>query len=1049
MAEPSVHREDLIGRFARHPVAANLVMLMMVVAGLLALARLNTQFFPTFELQVVSVRVVWPGATAEDVERSVTIPIEQELRSVEGVKKVTSTSARGVSLILLEFPEGTDMGEATNRVEERVKAVRNLPRDARTPQVTHVINFEPVARVLVHGELEPRELRRLAYRFQEELLRRGVARVDLVGLPEEELAVMVERRMLMALDESLAGLGNRIAGRSLDRPAGRIGRDDVARELRVLDQRRDEQGFEELLLGQGDERLPLGDLARVERRPRPGQITLSYRGEPAVELHAQRATTGDTLESAEILRRWVEETRARLPRGVTLTVYDESWQLVRDRINLLLKNGAGGLLLVVAILFLFLNARVAWWVTLGIPVSFMAALALVWLAGGSINMISLFALIMTLGIIVDDAIVVGEDALTHYQKGERPLEAAEGGARRMLAPVLSSSLTTVAAFVPLMAVSGVIGDILYDIPFVVVCVILASLMESFLVLPGHLRHSFRRMHHRAPSPFRQRLDAAFDRFRERRFRPLVRAAVANPSFTLSLAVAALVVAAGLLAGGRLGFTFFPRVEGNVVYASASFVSGTPPARVEAFIDRVEQALYEAEEALGGGLVRVARVNHGMGIFSNTSSGRAGEQFASITVELVPSDSRDVRNETFLEAWRERIPEAPGLERLTLSARHGGGPPGKDLEINITGPDTHSIKAAALELVSVLEGMEGVSGVEDDMPYGYQQLLVRLTPAARARGLTEQEVARQLGDALNGYLAQIFVRDRDEVEVRVMLTDRERDRLATLDNLLLRLPGGGFMPLASAAVLEPYQGFEILRHYDNRLSATVFADVDRTRNNANRIRQQLSEAVIPDLEARRGVEVRYTGRAEDQKETLADMKLGALYALLLIYLVLAAVFGSYGWPLVVMSVIPFGIVGALVGHWLMGIELTILSLFGLFGLAGIVVNDSIILVVFYKALRQRGMAVAQAIEEAACQRLRAVLLTSLTTIAGLTPLLFETSLQAQFLIPMAVSISFGLAFTTLLVLFLVPALLRLHEGLVARLGRRPQDREGTAGEGEAA
>ncbi len=1029
-----VHKNDLVGIFARHPVAANLVMLMMLAAGALALTRLNTQFFPDFELQMVSVRVIWPNAPAEDVERSVTIPIEQALRAVEGVKKVTSTSARGVSLVLLEFPEGTDMGEAANRVEERVRAVRNLPRDARTPQVTHLIRFEPIARVLLHGKASPQALRRMAYRFEEELLRRGVAKVNLVGLPEEELAVELESRLLQSLGRTPQAFGQAVAQRSADLPAGRVGRDDVARELRVRQQRRDVKAYERLPIGEGAERLRLGDMARVSLRPRPGQITLSYRGEPAVELDAQRAATGDTLKSARILRRWVEETRARLPPGLHLTVYDESWQLVRDRINLLLKNGAGGLVLVVVILFLFLNARVAWWVTLGIPVSFMAALAIVWMAGGSINMISLFALIMTLGIIVDDAIVVGEDALTHYQRGEGPLEASEGGARRMLAPVLSASLTTVAAFIPLMAVSGIIGDILFDIPFVVICVITASLLEAFLVLPGHLRHGFQRQHHRPPSPLRARFDAAFDRFRERRFRPLVVAAVERPGVTIALALAALLLGVGLLAGGRLGFTFFPRVEGNLIYASASFVSGTPPARVESFISQVEEALYQAEQELGGGLIRVARVNHGMGIFSNTRSGRAGEQFASISVELVPSDQRSVRNQAFLDAWRGHIHEVPGLERLTLSSRQGGGPPGKDLEIKLTGSDTQRLKGAALELTSALEAIEGVSGVEDDMPYGHQQLLIELTPAGRAAGLTEREVARQLSQALDGYLAQIFVRGRDEVEVRVMLTEAERHRLATLDSLMLKLPRGGFMPLASAAKLKPYQGFEILRHYNNRLAATVFADVDRSRNNANRIREQLKQKVIPALEAKWGVSASYTGRAEDQAETLADMKVGALYALVLIYLVLAWVFGSYGWPLVVMSIIPFGIVGALVGHWLMGIELTILSLFGFFGLAGIVVNDSIILVVFYKQLREAGWKSGEAIVEAACQRLRAVLLTSLTTIAGLTPLLFETSLQAQFLIPMAVSISFGIAFTTLLVLFLVPALLRLHERTADLLGR---------------
>ena len=1027
------HKNDIIGIFARHPVAANLVMIIMLLSGALALSSLNTQFFPTFDIQVVTVRVVWPGATAEDVEKSITIPLEQELRSVEGLDKITSTSAQNVGVVILEFPEGTDMGEATDRVDARVKAVRNLPQDARTPQVSHVINFEPIARLLIHGPSDLEELRKLAYRFEEELLARGVAKVDIRGLPEEEVAVQLSQRQLQALGLSLAEVGRRINEASRDLPAGQIGKRDVARELRTLSQRRDEAGFENLPLVanlKGDY-VRLGDVARVERRPRSNQITITYQGKPAVELRAQRATTGDTLESATILKEWLEETRGELPKGVEITVYDESWLLIRDRINLLLKNGLSGLVLVVAILFLFLNARVAWWVTLGIPVSFMATLALVWLAGGSINMISLFALIMALGIIVDDAIVVGEDALAHYQKGERSLEAAEGGARRMLAPVMSSSLTTIAAFIPLMMVSGIIGTIMFDIPFVIICVIVASLIESFLVLPGHLRHSFHKAHHQQPGPLRQKLDRTFEHFRDRRFRPLVRVAVARPGVIIASALAALILALGLLAGGRIGFTFFPTVEGNVIHASASFVSGTPPERVDAFIDKVEKAMYKAEEALGGNLIRIAKVSHGMGVFSNAQSGRAGEQFATVTAELVPSDERGVRNQEFLDEWRKHFRDAPGLEKITLTSRRGGGPPGRDLEIKLTGPDTQKLKEAALAITTVLEGMDGVTGIEDDMPYGHQQLIYELTPMGRAQGLTEAEVARQLSNALTGNLSQIFIDGRDELEVRVMLPDQRRYHLSSLDSLILRLPDGGRIPLTTALHLKERQGFEILRHYDGELSATVFADVDTTRNNANEIREQLKKELFSEVLHKWGVHMSYTGKAQDQKETMADMKKGALFALAMIYIVLAWVFGSYGWPVVVMSIIPFGIVGAIVGHWLMGIELTILSMFGIFGLSGIVVNDSIILVVFYKELRQQGMAVDQAIVEAACQRLRAVLLTSLTTIAGLTPLLFETSLQAQFLIPMAVSISFGLAFATFLVLLLVPSLLRLHEGFVQR------------------
>ncbi len=1040
MAEGSWHKNDIIGIFARHPVAANLLMVIMLLSGALALSSLNTQFFPTFDIQIVTARVVWPGATAEDVEKSITIPLEQELRSVEGLEKITSTSAQGVGVVILEFPEGTDMGEATDRVDSRVKAVRNLPQDARTPQVSHVINFEPIARLLLHGPSDLRELRTLAYRFEEELLQRGVAKVDINGLPEEEIAVQLSQRQLQALDMSLGDVGRRINELSRDLPAGQVGKRDVAREMRALSQQRDVAGFEGLPLVanlKGDY-VRLGDVAKVERRPKANQISISYQGKPAVELQAMRATTGDTLQSARILEEWLAETRARLPKGVEITVYDESWQLIRDRINLLLKNGLGGLVLVVIILFLFLNARVAGWVTLGIPVSFMATLALIWLAGGSINMISLFGMIMALGIIVDDAIVVGEDSLAHYQKGERSLEAAEGGARRMLAPVLSSSLTTIAAFIPLMMVSGIIGSILFDIPFVVICVIIASLIESFLVLPGHLRHSFHKAQHKEPSRLRKKLDAGFEHFRDYRFRPLVKASVSRPGVTIAAALAALIITVGLLAGGRIGFTFFPTVEGNVIHASASFVSGTPPERVNAFIGKVEEALYEAEEALGGGLVRIAKVSHGMGIFSNAQSGRAGEQFATITAELVPSDERTVRNQAFLDEWRKHFKDAPGLEKMTLTSRKGGGPPGRDLEIKLTGPDIRHLKEAALAITTTLEGMDGVTGIEDDMPYGRQQMIYTLTPMGRAQGLTEVEVARQLSDAFSGNLSQIFIDGRDELEVRVMLPDEQRYHLSALDYLSLRLPGGGQMPMGSALQLKERQGFEILRHYDGQLSATVFADVDTTRNNANDIRALLERDLFSEVYRKWAVHMSYTGKAQDQKETLADMKKGALFSLAMIYIVLAWVFGSYGWPLVVMSIIPFGVVGAVMGHWAMDIELTILSMFGIFGLSGIVVNDSIILVIFYKQLREKqGMGVSEAIVEAACQRLRAVLLTSLTTIAGLTPLLFETSLQAQFLIPMAVSISFGLAFSTFLVLLLVPALLELHEKFVHKRRLRQQ------------
>ena len=1027
------HREDLLGIFARHPVAANLLMLVMLLAGAWGVAGLNVQFFPNFEVEVVTVRTVWIGAPAEDVEASLTVPLEQALRTVDGLEKMTSTSSQGVSLISLEFPEGSDMGAATDRVEELVASVRNLPGEAERPEVSHVQRYEPVARLLIHGRQDLRELRPLVRQIERELLQLGIARIEINGLPEDELAIQVPQATLAELGMSLDDVARRVAAESQDLPAGTVGRDDVGRELRSLNQRRGEAAFEDIaLIADQDGRLVrLGDVAAIERRPRSGQVELTFRGEAAVELALKRSASADSLVSARIMRDWLAGAEGRFPPDVTITAYDETWTLIQDRINLLLKNGLGGLLLVVAILFLFLNGRVAFWVMIGIPVSFMATLAILYFAGGSINMISLFALIMALGIIVDDAIVVGEDAMTHYQAGEGPIEAAEGGARRMLAPVMSSSLTTIAAFLPLFAITGFIGNFLGDIPFVIVCVIIASLIESFLILPGHLRHSFQRAGHAAPSGFRARWDTGFARFRDHHFRRLVTWAVDNRFAILAIALACVLVLVGLMRGGRIGFTFFPNVEGNIVTASVAFVAGTPPERVRAYAAEVEQALYQTDEEFGGGLVRVANLATGRVAASGGRQGQQGEQFASMTVELVPSDQRSVRNEAFIDAWESRLQRPPGLEYLTITSRSGGHP-GRDLEIRLTGQDAKVLKQAALELSDALAAVPGVTAVEDDMPYGQQQLVYRLTPLGESLGLSVETVGRQLRAAFDGELAQIFNEGDEEVEVRVMLPDDERHRMRALEDFRLFLPDGRTAPLSSVVTFEERRGFEALRHADGLLAVTVYADVNRRLANANAIRAQLGEQVLPELTSRHGLDWAYTGRAEDQRETAEDMRRGALLALAMIYIVLAWVFGSYGWPLVVMAIIPFGLVGALFGHYLMGITPTILSMFGLFALSGIVVNDSIILVVFYKHLREKGMAVREAIIEAACQRLRAVLLTSLTTIAGLLPLLFETSLQAQFLIPMAVSISFGLAFATFLVLLLVPSLLVSLERV--RLGR---------------
>ena len=1044
------HRHDLLGLFAQHKVACNLLMLIMILAGVWALDRLNTQFLPTFALDLIRVRVEWTGASAEDVESAITGPLEQQLHSLDGLRQMTSTSAEGFTSIILEYEEGTDMGVALDQVKEQVALVRNLPNTAEDAEVSRIVRYELVARLVITGT-ELGELRSLVQQMERELLDLGIANIELVGLPEQEIAIQVPAAALHELDLSLDEIADRVARLSRDLPAGSIGLNDVSRQLRALDQQRREIGFERLaLLSDDSGRLvTLGDIATIERRPRTRETRATLQGRPAIEMRLKRSEKANSLTSARILSDWLENNRGRWPPGVEMYVYDEAWQLIRERIMLLLKNGGGGLVLVVLMLFLFLNSRVAFWVAIGIPVSFMATLGVLYLLGGSINMVSLFALIMALGIIVDDAIVVGEDALTHYQAGEHPLEAAEGGARRMLAPVISSSLTTIAAFLPLMLVSGIIGNVMFDIPLIVICVIIASLVESFLILPGHLRHAFHNLHQRPLSTLRKRLDAGFARFREGAFRTLVGRSVDNPWITLSVVIALLLISVGLPAGGRLAFHFFPSPEGKVLYASVSFVAGTPPGRTEKFLHHVEQALRDTQKDLGESLVDVAISHRGVIERPDGFQAQRGDQFGTVIVQLAEPDEREVRNPQFIREWRRRIRLPAGIESFSIAERRPG-PPGRDLDIRLTGTDTGQLKAAVLELADTLSTIKGVTGVDDDMPFGQEQLIYRLTPEGRALGLTVDDVGRQLRAAYDGRVAQIFQDGDDEVEVRVVLPDHERHSLASLGDLKIMTPGGASVPLFTVLEVSTRRGFDILIHKNRKLSARVAADVDPALSSSNAVIGDLESGPLQRLASRYGIEYAYEGRQSDQTETLGDMARGGLFALAMIYLVLAWVFASYGWPLVVMAAIPFGIIGALGGHWIMGIDLTVLSLFGLFGLSGIVVNDSIILVIFYKHLKERGMATRDAIVDAACQRLRAVLLTSLTTIAGLTPLMFETSLAAQFLIPMAVSISFGLAFATLLVLLVIPSLLYIHEsaalGVAARIGERLPAQPRTSGAG---
>lgn len=1027
--------QGIISHFARHRVAANLLMLLLLIVGAFSLYKLNTQFLPTIDLNFITVSAAWPGASANDVETSVINPVEKELRDLDSVKEIKSVAREGSATITIEFVQGADMPYALDQVNDRIAAIRNLPQDLKTPIISRTQFYEPIVKLLLIGGKDVNELRQRAYFYERQLLDRGVSKINITGLPNEEIAIQIPAAKLAELHLSLDKVAQIIRQRSQDVPSGTIGKYESGRQLRATNKRRTEQEFSELpvITDNKGQLVRLSDIATITRRALDNEVTLSHHGQPAVQLDLLRPNNANALKAAKIYQEWLKEIKPTLPKGLKIVAYDQRWTFIKQRIDLLLKNGLGGFILINIILFIMLNRRIAFWVSMGIPISLLAAMSILLLAGGSINMISMFAFIMTLGIIVDDTIVVAEEALTQMTEGKEVINAIEIGAHKMLPPIAASSLTTIAAFLPLMFISAIMGKVLFEIPLVVICVIIASLVECFLVLPGHLHHSLKKSppNEGNPHSVRKLINEKFNHFKNNFFKKTVSLAVENYATTLSIASALFLISVGLVATNRINFSFFPQPESKTVYANIEFYAGTPASKIASFTNSVENALKKTNTELSKKDKPV--VEESVLIKNKLTASREeaifsrGEEFATIFVELTEPDDRKITNKEFIQTWKKHLTIPPEVENFSVSSPRVG-PPGEDIDIKISGTDWVKLKAAAEELKKEIERFPGASEARDNLPFGQEQIIFDISTEGKALGLTTESVGKQLRAAFNGEIVQIFHEPSEEVEVRVVLPDEERYRLKIMESLPILTPAGLTIPLPNAINTHYKRSLNILRHTNTLPTVHVTAEVDNSMANANNILNQLQGNVLPNLEKKYGVIIQLKGTSEEQALTLQDMKIGAAIALVLIYIILAWVFNSYTLPSLIMLTIPFGLTGAILGHLIMGLDLTILSLFGVFGLSGIVINDSIILVNRYIQIRHEFENVNDAIIESSCQRLRAVLLTSLTTIAGLTPLLFETSIQAQILIPMAVSISFGLMLSTVLILVVVPSLLVAHQKL---------------------
>jgi multidrug efflux pump subunit AcrB len=1020
--------KQLIKLFAHHRNASNLLMILMLGIGVFSLMRINTQFFPTIGLDLITVSVPWSGASAEDVEGNIIEPIEPEIRFLDDVNKVSSFASEGIATIVIEYVDGADMQMALSNVESAVARVTTLPEESERPVIARIARYDTISRISLSGSFSEAALKAMAKDLRDQLLDRGIARVTMTGARDEEVWVEVDPATLRRLDLTLGDIGQRISASSRDVPSGTMKGSSEA-QIRSLGLARKAGTIADIEVRSLDngEKILLRDVARITDTFEEGGIKGLRYGKQAISLLVSRAEGADALQQSAIVHDFIEEIRPTLPQGLELMHYNVQSSLIWDRISLLLRNGASGLVLVLLVLFTFLSGRLAFWVALGIPTALFATMGVMLVSGQSINMISLFALIMTLGIIVDDAIVVGEHAATRRTRGMKPLDAAEAGAVRMLAPVMSSSLTTIAAFMPIFMISNIIGQVISAIPFVVIAVLVASLVECFLVLPGHLREALPRVDE-VPGRFRTWFDERFDNFREGPFQRFVTMCVTWRYVTLSSTVAMLIVSIGMVAGGRLPFNFFPSPEADTVFANVVFAPGTPRAQTERMIRDLEDALRRAEEKVTdgeGGLITASFAKVGQSQATDFGA-VSGDHLGGIHVELVASDYRDIRTSEFIEVWREEITPLPGIDRVSLAAP-AAGPPGKEIDVRLFNGSTSDLKAAAEEVQELLKRLPGISDVEDNLPWGKSEVILKVTTRGKSMGFTTQEVGRQVRDAFQGNIAKRFARGDEEVTVRVQLPRDEIGRGA-LQDLYLRGPGGLEVPLSEVVEFSEARGFARIKREDGAREVSVFAEVDETvTTSANALAALEAEGLV-DIARRHSVDYTFKGKFEEQARTMKEVQTGAILGLLAIYIVLAWVFASYTRPFVVMAIIPFGVVGAIVGHLFMGYSLSILSLVSLMGLAGILVNNSIILVSTIEERIAAGEEYFLAVVGGAKDRVRAVLLTSLTTIGGLLPLMFETSLQAQFIIPMAITLVFGLGAATALVLVVVPSLLAMQHDL---------------------
>ena len=1014
----------MIRFFASHPTAANLLMIAFMVVGLAAAPSVKRETFPDIPADKVEVRAVYPGASALEVEDAVCQRVEDAVDGIENLEEKTCEAREGLAIATIEMSEGNDIARFLDDVKSEIDAIDTFPDDVESPTTRQLERTDFVASVAITGPEDAPNLKALAEEVKDRLMPiPGVSKIDITGFSDRQIRIEVPAATLRQYGLSVDGLAGVVANQSVDLPTGSVEAADNTVLIRFTDERRSPSEFEDLVVvaAESGAEIRLGDIATITDRFELDEEKSYFNGRRAAYLVIDKSRGDDTLDVVAALKEALEEERAMAPPSVTFAITQDISSIVSDRLTMLTRNGAQGLVLVFLVMWAFFGLRYSFWVAMGLPVSFLGAIAAMAVLGYSFDMISMVGLLIGVGLLMDDAIVISENIGAHRRMGRSPLEAAVHGTRQVLPGVVSSFLTTICIFGGLAFLEGRMGAIMKVLPVILIMVLTVSLVEAFLILPRHLKHSMDGGEDE-PSGFRRRFDAFIDRLRDDWVGRGVDWAIEWRYLFVGGVFALLLVSASMIAGGTLKFRAFPDLEGNVVQARILLPQGTPLERTEAVVAdvieglRAVEAEFQPRQPEGTTLVKNIGIQYG----TNSDAYETGPHVATVSVDLLHSEVRDAPMDDVLNRWRETVGVIPDVINLKFAERTMG-PAGRAIDIRLRGPDLERLKEASLEMQAWLNGYVGVQDLSDDLRPGKPEVRLHLREGAKVLGLTAADIAGQLRSAFQGREADEVQVGSESFEVDIRLAGLDRNSLADLDYFSVTLPDGGQVPLEAVAVLQHGRGVARINRVEGLRTVTLQGEVDTLVANANEIVRDTRKRFLPELrEKYPDIQADFQGQARESSKTGGSIQRNFLIGLLGVFLVLSFQFRSYVEPVIVMAAIPLALIGVVFGHLAMGYELSMPSMVGATSLAGVVVNDSILLVRFIKLRRRRGESVVDAARHASRQRFRAILLTSLTTVAGLLPILTETSLQAQVLAPLVTSLAFGLFAATVLLLFMVPA-----------------------------